>query len=214
MQAKVIISFENLSEPDFLARVETIGTSVTNNANFPEPWPAAVPPPAEISADVAAFKIAYQEAANGDRAKIKVRNDKRAALSAKLKKVGAYLEIVADGNVSVLSTSGFELRQDIVKSASKDPPPAPQDLKVNRGSLSGVLLIHARALPSVDVYDVQVATADPSVEASWSDAGTHTHCNRIEITGLTPGKTYYVRLRGFNKNGHGVWATSSGIPVL
>jgi len=28
------------------------------------------------------------------------------------------------------------------------------------------------------------------------------------------GKTHYVRIRGFNKNGHGVWTTSSGIPVL
>jgi hypothetical protein len=91
---------------------------------------------------------------------------------------------------------------------------APQDFRVTRGTLSGTLLVHARALPHVDVYTVQIATGDPSVEANWADAGTFRHCNRIELTGLTPTKTYYVRLRGFNRHGHGVWATSAGILVV
>lgn len=214
MQPLLIISFESLSEPDFLVRVHTIDTSLANNALFPLPWPAPVPGPAEIKSDVADYEVAYGEAANGDRAKIKVRNDKRAALTAKLKKVAKYLEIVADGSVSALATTGFDLRQDIVKSTSTEPLPAPEDLRVTRAAISGGLLIHARALPGADVYDAQIATADPSVEASWIDAGTHARCNRIELTGLTPGKTHYVRLRGFNRNGHGVWATSAGILVL
>ena len=35
-----------------------------------------------------------------------------------------------------------------------------------------------------------------------------------EFSGLRPGKTYYARLRAFNKNGHGVWTTSAGIILL
>ena len=89
-----------------------------------------------------------------------------------------------------------------------------QNLKVTRASLSGGLLVHAKADPHADVYHVQMAFADPSVEANWSATIEYVHCNRIELTGLTPQKLYYVRLRAFNKNGNGLWVVSPGILVL
>jgi hypothetical protein len=61
---------------------------------------------------------------------------------------------------------------------------------------------------------VQVASADPSVATNWGATQEFVHCNRIELTGLTPNTTCYVRIRGFNKNGPGVWATSAGTLVL
>ena len=131
-----------------------------------------------------------------------------------LKTVAHYLEIVAAGDTAILATTGYELRKDIVKGVVAVVLEALQDLKVTRTPLSGGLLVHAKAEPHADVYHVQIASADPSVEANWGPTTEYVHCNRIELTGLTPNKTYYVRIRGFNKHGPGVWATSPGILVL
>jgi hypothetical protein len=214
MQPKLIISFDTLSEPQFLLRVSTIGTSLDGNLAFPGPWPAAVPAAGLIVTGVTTYQGAYKDAKDGDRVKIKVRKGQRVILSGQLKTVAGYLEIVAAGDVGMLATTGYELRHDIVKSTDQEPLAPLRGLKVIRGTLSGVLLVHAQADAFADVYDLQIAFADPAVEANWTDLGNYARCNRIELTGLTPQKTYYVRIRGFNKNGYGAWATSPGILVL
>jgi len=214
MQPHLIISFSKYSEPGFLLLVENIEPSLLNNANFPTPWGTQVPDPTAISTAVTGYKAAYKNASGGDRALIKVRKGQRTALSKMLGKAAHYLEIVADGDVAKLATTGYDLRKDIVKSIVVSPLDALTGLKVSRTALSGGLLVHARAERLADVYHVQIASADPSVEANWGPTQEFVHCNRIELTGLTPNKTYYVRIRGFNKHGPGVWATSPGIQVL
>ena len=214
MQPKLIIAFEALSEPLFLVRIESIGASLMNNASFPIPWPPQVAAPPKIAADVAAYLVLYNAAKDGDRAKIKLRHSARLNLTTELKTVAGYLELVAGANVALLATTGYELRHDIVKSVTTTPPGVLTHFKVTRGPLGGELVVHAQHDPTVDVYNVHLCTMDPLVEANWSDGGTYKHCNHVELKGLVTGKTYYVRIRGFNKNGHGVWTTSSGIPVL
>jgi hypothetical protein len=214
MQPYLIIAFDKYNEPDFLLRVETIGLALPNNANFPVPWPAAVADPSAITTAVTNYGVAYKNAAGGDKAAIKVRVGQRTTLSTMLRNAAHYLEIVAAGNVAMLASTGYDLRKDVVKSLSQDPIEALANLKVTRTVLSGGLIVHAKADRRADIYHVQVASADPSVETNWGPTQEFVHCNRIELTGLTSGKVYYVRIRAFNKNGPGVWATSPGILVL
>jgi hypothetical protein len=214
MQPYLIVSFDRYNEPSSLLRVETIAPSLTGNANFPTPWPAQVPDPAAISSAVTNFQVAYKNAAGGDRAAIKVRKGQRTALSTMLRTTAHYLEIVAAGDVAKLATTGYGMRKDVVKSIAATPLGALTGLKVTRAPLSGGLIVHATAASQADVYHVQVATADPSVAANWGPTQEFVHCNRIALTGLTPNQTAYVRIRGFNKNGPGVWTTSAGILVL
>ncbi len=214
MQPKLIISFEEYSEARFLARVVAIAASLVNSTDFPAPWPGSVLAPAALATAVANYQAAYKEASHGDRVKIAVRKGLRVQLTIELKKIAAYLEIVAAGDVGLLVTTGFELRRDIVRGLIVDPPSPMTGLKVTRGVLSGVLVFHAKADPTVSVYNLQIASGDPAVEANWSDVGSHKHCNRIQLTGLTPGKLYYMRIRGFNKNGYGPWTVSTGIVAL
>ena len=214
MQPFLIVSFEHYNEVEFLQRVEAIAPAVDPNANFPGPWPAPLMQPSWVTTTVAAYKAAYLAAAGGDKAKIKVRVAQRVALTKQLKPIAHYFEIVAAGDVSLLATTGYELRHDIVKSAAPEPVGALEDFKVTRAALSGGLIVHAKADPNADTYQVQIASADPSVAANWSAAGEFVHCNKIELMNLTPTKVYYVRMAGFNKAGLGVWTTSPGITVV
>ena len=207
MQAKLIISFENLSEPDFLARTETINSSLAANAAFPGPWPAPLTGPASLATLFNQYKNAFNAALTHDDAKISLRNDMREGLTVFLKKLAPYLELVANGSVAALQTTGFELRRDSTRTGGSDPLPAPEDFSVVRGELSGTLIAHARKLKGAASHLVQITEGDPTVEANWKDYEIVVNCNRIEIVGQTPGKVVSVRLRAIGLAGPGAWTS-------
>ena len=214
MQAKLIITFENLSEPNFLAKAELINTSLTGNANFPPPFPAEVPTLAQLAAAFTAYQTAYNAATGHDQTAIATRNTARIALTTILKKLAPHLETASGGVVAKLTTTGYDLRHDIVQGTGTTPLAAPADFKITRGKLSGVLLVHARILPGAGSYQAQTTDGDPTVPANWKDAGTFVHCSHIELTALVPGKTYSVRLRGIGSHGPGAWTDHASLMVV
>jgi len=214
MQPKLIISFDALSEPNFLAKAELINDSLGSNANFPLPWPTKVPTLAELDAAFTTYQTNYNDAEGGDAGSIAVRNAARDALTVILKKIAPYLELVADGSVPILLTTGYDLRQDAVRSTRVNPLPAPAGFNVVRGTMSGVLVASASALAGAGSYEAQICTGDPTVEANWTDAGTFMHCSHIELKGLTPGKMVSVRLRGIGSHGPGAWAPAFSLMVV
>ena len=214
MQSKLIVGFDVLSESAFLLRLETIAAGLEGNTSFPVPWPAQILDPVKLRAEVDAYKVLYTDASSGDRNKIKLRQTGRTKLTGELQKIAHYLEIVAAGDVGMLGSTGFELRHDIVKGVVVDPVGQLADVKLTRGVLPGSLQFHAKADPAALSYHVEISSSDPAVEAGWSVVGEYAHCNRIDITGLVAGKTYYVRIRAFSKAGMGLWTTSAGVVVL
>ncbi|GAC1621233.1 MAG: hypothetical protein NVS9B10_03810 [Nevskia sp.] len=216
MQAKLIIGFDVLSGPAFLTRADLILSSLKGNANFPLPWPAQVPGLDLLQDAVTAYRDAYNAASTGDRSKIAKRDAARKALSAQLKKLAPYLEIVANGDAAVLGTAGYELRNPIIRGAagSGEILMAPAAFRVERGELSGVLIARARNQKGAGSFEVQTTAGDPTMDANWTDAGTYLHCSHIELKGLPPGKTVSVRLRGIGTQGPGAWTPAVSLMVV
>jgi hypothetical protein len=217
MQPKLIIAFDTLSEINFFSKAQLIDTSLnstTGTANFPPPWPASLPTPAMLHTSFLAYQSAYDAADGGDTNKIALRVAARDALTVILKRIAPYLEIVANGNVPILETTGYDLRHDIIRSQSSDPLPAPDNFQVVRGDLSGVLIASSDVLDGAGSFVTQLCTGDPAVAANWTDFTTTLHCSRVELAGLTPGKIYYVRMCGIGVNGRGVWTNAISIMVV
>ena len=124
------------------------------------------------------------------------------------------MELVADGNRAVLETTGYDLVHDTAHGAEPVTLPAPADLQVERGPLSGALLVRVRALKGAGSYEVQLASADPAVETNWKAGVLSKTATHIELKGLTPGTLYYVRVRGIGSHGPGAWAQSPGIRTV
>ena len=93
-------------------------------------------------------------------------------------------------------------------------PEAPAQVKVLRGPVSGSILIRASRVAKAASYDVQVTAADPTVEGNWNDAGVYKNCRRIEVLGLTPMKTYSVRMRALGAAGYGPWTPVTSVAVV
>lgn len=206
--------FTKLSLANFQASAQRIVTAMSGNPQFPEPWAPSVPTLAQIGTDLASFSNAYAATAGGDRSRIAERSTARAKLSNDLQQLGLYVEMTAGGDESVLATSGFDLVSRKPRSVVSTPLPAPELLKLMQGELSGLLLARVKSLPGAASYDVQVTSADPTVEANWTSAGTFAVCRRIELPGLAPLKTYSVRVRGVSSAGPGAWSLPSSLTVL
>lgn len=204
MQAKLITTFDHLSEADFLAKSGIIVISLTANTHYPEPWVVQVPTLAQLNTAYTDYLDCYQAAINHDSLKIALRISARQTLTEQLKRLIPYLELVAQGDTFILATTGYDLRKDIVRGGF-DTLPAPEDFRVSHGAKSGSLDIHIAKLIGAGSYEVQITKSDPSIEANWQHALSSLISAHILLEGLTPGQIYWVRLRGIGSSGAGVW---------
>ncbi len=213
MQPKLVIAFDTLSEADFQAKVGHILSSLTNNSNFPEPWPEPVPSLAQLNEAYRVYLDAYHASLTRDTLKIKQRDAARQTLTDMLKHLASYLEVIAHLDTDKLFTSGFDLRKDIVRGIYGGTLPAPSDFKIAHGPKSGTLMLHVARLAGAKSYEVQSAQGDPAIEANWqhsthSATGTH-----ILLEGLSPAQTYWFRIRGIGSGGEGVWTDPVSVIV-
>jgi hypothetical protein len=201
MQPKLITNFDQYNQPTFLARVQTIDTSLTGNTNFALPWDAGVPTPANIHTAVLAYEPLYAAATGGDAGKITARNNARAALTIMLQTVAPYLEKVANGNVAVLQTTGYELRHDSNVTVAPEHLSAPTGFNVVRGEAGGTLMVGCDKLVGAGSYIIQTTTGDPTVDANFGNPVVTKHCQHNLLTGQVSGSKVSVRMCGVGKNG-------------
>jgi len=206
MQAKLIVTFDRLSISDFLTMSGSIVNGMTNNSHFKEPWAGQGLTLEQLTAAYTAFEEAYHASLTRDTVKIAQRNATRQTLTEILKRLALSLELMAEGDVTALATTGFELRHDIVRTNSNELLPAPTDFRVTHGQLSGSFDVHVTRLPGAGSYEVHIAEDNPNLESNWRHAITSVNSLHIIVTGLTPGKNYWVRIRGIDSNGGGVWS--------
>ena len=138
----------------------------------------------------------------------------RETLTEQLKKLAPYLELVANGDVGKLQSTGYDLRHDSVQPVNPNPLPAPANFNFVRGDVSGTMVAWADSLPGAGSYILQICLGDPSVEANWLTKTTSLHCSNIITDSYTPGKICYARMCGIGINGPGVWAVSPGVMVV
>jgi hypothetical protein len=157
-------TFPNL--PTSMADLQTLITTGQN---------ALVKKASRAIADTAAFNVARQ------------------ALENALSGIGNYVNIVADGDETVILKSGFPSFQTGF-SPDFSPPAAPTNLVLRHGNLSGVIVTRYRPQRTPSLNEVQTCTADPNVEVNWKTAGMFSG-GKASIPGLNPGVTVWVRAR-------------------
>src|SRR5690348_11937478 len=118
-------SFINLSAANFLTQAELIVTSMTGNADFPEPWGPTVPALAQIQADLGVYQTELTATQAGDRGRIVARNAARAKVADDLVQLSRYIQLIAQGDATKLVTTGFPLSPPRVLTVNPEVPAAP-----------------------------------------------------------------------------------------
>ena len=214
MQAKLIIAFDQLNEADFLTRAGSIVASLTPNPNFPEPWLPQIPTLAVFTTAKVDYETAYHAALTKDINKVALRESRRLTLTTIMKQLAPYFELISQGNLVKLGSTGYDLRHDSAHTSGVDPLTAPLDFQVSHGTLSGTLDLKVARLENAASYDVHLAELDPLIEANWKHVLSSNTATHMLLSNLIPGQTYWLRVRGIGTNGNGAWTDPVHIIVV
>jgi hypothetical protein len=207
MRPKISLDFNHIKDPELLLKANTIIAAMTDNPNFPEPWPVQVPSLQVLRDAVAAFQTAVQDALTRDTTKIILRDQAKNSLIELLLDLVPYVEMIAKGDVNILMSSGFDLCKERTHTgSSKISLEAPAGFAVKRSELEGELIAHVAKLQGAGSYELQIAEGDPTLEESWHQHAIFTNGSKMVVTGLTPGHRVSVRVRGINAAGPGAWS--------
>jgi hypothetical protein len=191
MKSKALITFSRLKDADILTKSRSIINCLTNNSYFLSPTPSL----ADMTSVTEEYATRLVAAQGGSRADIAEKNAQREALTSMLQQLSDYVNLIAAGDRTMLTSSGFDL--------NKQPQPItigqPEDLRVLNGINEGELVVSVSAVKGAKAY-VYEYTMDASLAAgSWiSITGSK---RKIVVAGLQPGKRYYCRVAAVGANG-------------
>jgi hypothetical protein len=193
---KITTGFAKLSDGDFEKKATSIVTSMTGNDNFTKPVPAL----ATVSSAIDDYSSALAAAQTRDRVQIAIKTEKRNALTAILRNLAAYVSFTANGNKSVMVSSGFDLAKEPV---SAGPMQVPANFKAGIGTNVGQAVTTVSRVAGVKAYNHQ-CTADPlTLTSVW--AGNYSTLRTFTFEGLDSGKKYWFRVEVIGKNGQVVY---------
>ncbi|MEY4751140.1 MAG: hypothetical protein RIQ60_3354 [Pseudomonadota bacterium] len=203
--SKLIVSYAAFSESDFQSTVTPILFGLTNHPKIPEPWPEPVPPLAKLKELDATYRAAHVAVLSRDLRQIPARDEARAELTAGLKLVAAYVELIANGDLAVLQSTGFELRREVGRPASSGTVggaylSAPEEFRVGQGPRSGSIKVDATSQRGAIAYEVQATHGDPALDDGWKQAAIIGSVRHVVVDHLDAGPTW-VRLRSVRRNG-------------
>jgi hypothetical protein len=184
MKKRLALSFKETNDSSLVIVGSRVHSSMTENEYFPDPGMLII----ELGELTNQFNSAVAEAALGDRQKISVKNDVRALLIKKLKKVGEFVQDNANGAETPLLSSGFPLIKPLDEIHLKDP----RDFKILPGPNPGEIIMKVRGVKGARSYIYQWTPAPVTADSIWETL-YDTRCKKV-ISGLPLGINYCFRM--------------------
>ncbi|WP_437920283.1 hypothetical protein [Sphingobacterium sp. LRF_L2] len=177
---------------------------MTDNANFPAPSPALAEVQTVLDDFAAKLSAARKRGSPEDTA---LKDETRPLLEAILQKLAYYVNSVANGQISVLLSSGFATNSE---SVSSKIPLRVEGVRLADGRQSGQARLDFNKLKGALLYEYQYKKVS---ESEWSDRLTTTSSRGNILAPLDVAERYEVRVRGVNTQGSGDWSDTSQLLV-
>src|SRR5205823_6037627 len=100
-----------------------------------------------------------------------------------LRKLGGYVNTIADGDEATIDLSGFP-SYDTSHPQGGPVTFVPQNLRLERTPVSGSVVAKWEGDGTRSVYELQTSTGDPNAAGSWSYKGSFTR-GRADLSGCT-----------------------------
>ena len=191
-----------------------IASLLSDHPSYREPLPEGVLPPKQLNELVDLLEASCEAAKSHDSAKIEARNQIRLQFNASIRNTARHLEIMANGDLSKLQNTGFDVRKTPKKGKKQPQPVGTPVPSARHGELSGTVLLRTNVVPGAGGYEPEMSITDPAVAANWTGLGIRIHVSKIEISGLVPGQRYWFRMRAIGVDGPGAWSVPISIIAL
>jgi hypothetical protein len=192
---KVALGFNRLSDGDLSAFASNVVTCMTDNTTFAKP-PVT---PADLAKLLDTFHAALAATIDGGISLTATKNAARDALLSALRKIAAYVQIVADGDTALLLTSGFAAAStNRMRTKLNSPVIMSVD---NEGTTK--LLVRLQTVTNARAYELRAFNGSATPAASMIS----TQARRIIVGNLTPGTTYNLQVRAIGgSEGFSEWS--------
>jgi hypothetical protein len=198
-----------LNHADFLSKTESILLCLVTHPLAQEAAPAPFPDRGVLQENHDKYRGLFHAAENGDHVMAALRNASRKETQVNFIKYGNLLELRAGGNPDLLVGSGYEVPVRTVKNAPANASlVAPVNVRVKHGEIPGMLILRCKRTEGAGSYEVRISEDESAGEAGWRSGDVHTHCSRIEIKGLVPGRRYFIQIRNIGGKGPGPWSAT------
>jgi hypothetical protein len=187
---RVLLDFIRFSIVGKIGFCRNVITIMTGNISFPNP---------EISLTDAKklvddLETAYLAAKDGSRTQASIMRDKEILVDDAFRKLANYVDRTADGNETMILSSGFNLSK---KTNSYSKP----DLNIKNGNVSGNVKLTAKSIEGAKSYIWQFVKNNlPLNGEGWLIAGYSTQAT-FEVANLDIASKYWFRVAGVTPSG-------------
>jgi hypothetical protein len=198
---KPIDGFAKVSDADVLSRGTHVQTSMTGNANFPNP-PVDL---AALKTALETFSALIAQSLDGSKKVIAEKRKQRQAVIKMLRLLGRYVEVNCKDDLSIFETSGF---QPAPSKKTTTPPLTEKIRKVQHGANSGEITVWLKAVAKASSYEFRYAVANAGAATIWTTMPLSSVKAPIALKGLTPATTYLFQARALVKTTYTDWSDS------
>jgi hypothetical protein len=203
-RAKVATAFLTRSnDAALIVASGSILVAMTGNGLYPAPVPAL--------AGIVTARNAFVAAANAPKSGtlgVIARRQLRVQLVVQLRSLALYVQQTCNGDPVIGLSSGYPLQK------TRQPAgllPAPVNLRLARGKLSGQLTVRCDVMAQAGSYQWRYATA--AAPTVWTLVDP-TMGARVLLEGLAPGTQYVVQVRAVGTLGPSDWAGAAALMAV
>jgi hypothetical protein len=190
------LEFVSYTDAELAEFAGNVATSLAKNTAFPNPPVSA----ADLNTLVNTFHGAVQAALQGGIQFTAAKNAARVPLVDALRKIGSYVQSIANQDQQLLLSSGF-YAGSIKRSRSPLEKPV---ITLVENVATTQLLVRLDPVANARSYNLQISA---NGNGGWQDAGIYTSARRIVLQNLTPGTMYNIRARAVGgSTGYSEWS--------
>lgn len=163
---------------------------------------------ARFSAIVDQLVVAFDEARNHDSQKVAYRDQLLVQAKKSSNKIAAHAESIADGDESILRSTGYDLaiektsKKDLGKGPSLLAPVMTVELHPTDGTVRFTLV---EPLEGAIVLEAFITETDSADAPNWRKQGIYPPDSDIVLAGL-PKQPHALKVRGLGEEGAGEWS--------
>jgi hypothetical protein len=197
-KAKVSLGLARLSVPEKIKKSRKFVKSISADARFVNP----LPPLAEVTTATDELETTSIAAQGGGPAQTALMHDSEDVLDSKLTQLGNYVEIIANGDETIILAAGMDVKG---KGARQ-----PNKFVVVNGEHEGEAMLQTPVTPRASY--VWQMSPDPLPSDTPSANGTRweqfaiTTISTVTINDLKPGTKYWFRVAPITSAGQGLWS--------
>ncbi len=181
------INFDVLADASLLQTTRAAIIKMTANANFPN----VVPTAANMAIAADDFEAAMANASTGNRDLIVNKNVQKSTLQGMMRNWALYVNLLSDGNLEMLVSSGLPL--------TKEPAPSvlgvPENLVINQAVSPGSVEVSFKTVDNAINYRYEWAPNPVSANTVWQN--TACTFRKLVISNLEQGTNYWFRVRAY-----------------